>query len=83
MAQFRGRDVFLAELRKLASAEVASDYEVMTFVERHRLFGKGTGYVDAHLLAAAFLTPEARLWTRDKHLRDAAKQMKLAADGLD
>jgi predicted nucleic acid-binding protein len=83
MGQFRGRGVFLTGLQKLQSAEVASDPEVMTLVERHRLFGKGIGYVDAHLLAAAFLTPEARLWTRDKRLKDAAKQMKLAAEGYD
>jgi|SRR5690349_9213498 predicted nucleic acid-binding protein len=83
MGQFRNRPVFLADLQKLRIAEVASDPEVMTLVERHRLFGKGIGYVDAHLLAAAFLTPEARLWTRDKRLKDAAREMKLAAEALD
>lgn len=83
MGQFRNRRVFLGDLGKLKTAEVADDDEVMTLIERHSLFRRGIGYIDAHLLAAAFLTPEAKLWTRDKRLKDAAKQMKLAAEGFD
>lgn len=82
MGQFRNRRVFLSELTKLRAAEVADHDEVMALVERHSLCGRGIGYVDAHLLAAAFLTPEARLWTRNKPLKEAAKQMNLAAEGF-
>jgi hypothetical protein len=82
MGQFRDRELILGEMRKLQAAEVASDDEVMVLVERHRLFGRGIGYVDAHLLTAAFLTAGARLWTRDKRLKSAAMQLKLVADGL-
>jgi predicted nucleic acid-binding protein len=79
---FRGRDAFLVELNKLPAAEIASHHEVMEFVERHRLFGRGIGYVDAHLLAAVFLTSDAKLWTRDKRLKEAASKLSLAAEGL-
>ena len=82
LGNFRGRGVFLDQLRKLPVAEVASDNEVMTLIESHRLFGRGIGYVDAHLLAAVFLTPDAKLWTRDKRLKEAAAKLKLAAAGL-
>lgn len=82
MGQFRNRREFLSELGKLRSAEVAENDEAMALVERHSLFGRGIGYVDAHLLASAFLTPEARLWTRDKRLKETAQQMKLVAEGL-
>lgn len=61
---------------------MADDNEVMALVERHSLFGRGIGYVDAHLLASVFLTPEAKLWTRDKRLNEAAKRMNLAAEGF-
>ena len=44
-----------------------------------RLFGVGLGYVDVHLLAAARLTPETTLWTRDKRLSAAAERLSLAA----
>lgn len=82
LGQFRSRNAVLAELRKLPAAEVASDGEVMDFVERFRLFGCGIGYLDAHLLAAVLLTAGARLWTRDKRLKTAAARLNLAAEGL-
>jgi predicted nucleic acid-binding protein len=82
MGQFRDRRRVLEQMRRLEAAEIASDDEVMVLVDRYGLFGRGIGYVDAHLLAAAFLTPGAKLWTRDKQLRAAAVQLKLAAEGL-
>ncbi len=44
-------------------------------VERHRLFGRGIGYVDAHLIASCLLRPALRLWTRDRRLGDAARDL--------
>jgi predicted nucleic acid-binding protein len=82
MGEFRNRRVFLSDLEKLKAADMADHHEVLALVERHSLFGRGIGYVDAHLLASAFLTPETKLWTRDKRLREAAKRMRLAAEGL-
>jgi hypothetical protein len=46
---------------------------------RRRLYGHGLGFIDAHLLAAALLTPDARLWTRDRRLRDAAERVGVGA----
>ena len=40
----------------------------------------GIGYIDAHLLAATFLTPDARFWTRSKRLRAAASQLGVDAN---
>jgi predicted nucleic acid-binding protein len=82
LGDFRGRHDFLDQLRRLPVVEIASDNEVMTLIESHHLFGRGIGYVDAHLLAAVFLTPNAKLWTRDKRLKEAAIGLKLAADRL-
>jgi len=82
LGQFRERESFLVQLRKLPVSEVASHHEVMAFIERYRLFGSGLGYVDAHLLASALLTPGSKLWTRDKRLKEAATRLSLVADGL-
>ena len=49
----------------------AGDAEVLLFIERHRLMGRGIGLVDAHLLASCFLEG-CRLWTKDKRLSGAA-----------
>jgi predicted nucleic acid-binding protein len=52
--------------------------EVLDFIERDALHGRGIGYVDAHLLASARLTAGALLWTRDGRLREVAQQFRLA-----
>ena len=69
----RDRSSILELLQDLPAAVVAESAEVLHFIERHALHGKGIGYVDVHLLASAVLTGGARLWTRDlKLLRVAA-----------
>jgi predicted nucleic acid-binding protein len=67
-----GRHAVLELLQDLPMAAVAEVDEVLGFIERHRLYGKGIGYVDAHLLASVALTDGAALWTRDKRLNAAA-----------
>jgi hypothetical protein len=72
------RDQSLRWLRDLPQANVATDREVLYFIDRHRLFGLGIGYVDAHLLASVSLTAGADLWTRDRRLGRAAGRLGLA-----
>jgi len=79
LGHLRPRGIILNDLRALPQALVASDREVLNFINEHRLFGRGIGYVDAHLLAATRLTADAELWTRDKRLRGAADRLRLAA----
>ena len=72
------RGEILGLLHNLPQASVATDVEVLTLIENNRLFDQGIGYVDAHLLAATLLTPDARLWTRDKRLTAIAAHHGLA-----
>ncbi len=72
------RGEILAMVRNLPALSRADDPEVLHFIEQNRLMGRGIGYVDAHLLAAATLAPPARLWTRDKLLRSVAADLGLA-----
>lgn len=65
-------------LSNLPAAPQASDAEVMAFIESNSLMGKGIGFVDSHLLAAAALAADAKLWTLDRRLGQAAKTLKLA-----
>ncbi len=71
------RSARLRLLQELPQARVAEPDEVLVFVERHELAGAGIGYVDAHLLAAAALTPPARLWSGDRRLAAAAARLDL------
>ena len=63
------RMAVLELLQDLPAATVADSDEVLQFIERHLLHGKGIGYVDVHLLASVALTDGAKIWTRDKKLR--------------
>ncbi len=71
----RDRASIIELLEDLPAAVVAQADEVLAFIERHALHGKGIGYVDVHLLASVALTDGATLWTRDKRLRDAAEAL--------
>ncbi len=77
----RSREAVLGALSRLPHAEVATDAEVLRFIERHRVFGRGVGYGDAHLLAAVKLTAGSRLWTEDRRLGAVAAEMGLAVAG--
>ncbi len=68
----------LADLQRLQSAQQASLREVMTLVERERLFGLGCGLVDLTLLASTLITPGASLWTLDKRLASLAERFAIA-----
>ncbi|MFM9995171.1 MAG: type II toxin-antitoxin system VapC family toxin [Phycisphaerales bacterium] len=46
--------------------------EVLALLDAHRLWGRGIGWVDVHLLAAAAIAGTA-LWTRDQRLAAAAR----------
>ncbi len=72
------RDKVLTLLKDLPTAAVATDEEVLFFIERHTLMGRGIGYVDAHLLAAVGLTGATQLWTRDRRLRVLADSLNTA-----
>lgn len=78
MGDLRPREVVLRSLTQLAQAVVARDDEVLAYVERLALHGRGVGYIDAHLLASTALTPDAQLWTRDRRLAEIAVELGLA-----
>lgn len=70
----------IEDLLAMPSATPADDDEVLLFIQRHSLTGKGIGYGDAQLLASTRLTPDAALWTRDRRLLAAARRLGLDAD---
>lgn len=79
LGHLRNRDEVIGLLSALPKAVAASNDEVMAFIERVSLFGRGVGYVDAHLLASARLSG-VLLWTRDKRLKSVAEELSLAAE---
>jgi len=76
----KNRAKILSYFCALPMATPAEHEEVMCFIENHRLMGKGLGYIDMHLLAAAFLT-NIPLWTFDKKMSEVASSLEVAYSG--
>lgn len=79
LGNLRQRDVILDTLNDMPRAKIASDEEVLTFINQNKLYGLGVGYIDAHLLTSVRLNPGTLLWTQDKRLSAAAQQLGLLA----
>ena len=78
LGNLRDREEVLGLLGRLPQATVATDGEVLRVIEAEVLYGAGIGYVDAQLLAASRLTPDARLWTDDARLSSVAARLGVA-----
>lgn len=68
----------VASVTEIQRPIVAATDELLNFIDKQELNGTGIGYVDAHLLASARLTPGGRLWTRDKRLHAQAERLDVA-----
>ncbi len=79
LGNLRSRATILSALADLPQSIVADDHEVLGLIETAGLYGRGNGYVDAHLMAAARLTPGAGLWTKDRRLAAVAGALGLDA----
>jgi predicted nucleic acid-binding protein len=75
VGNLKNRATFIEQLRDMPQSVVAMDDEVLRLIEGRGLFGRGIGYVDAHLLASISLMPGTLIWTRDKRLHAIAEVM--------
>jgi predicted nucleic acid-binding protein len=82
LGNLRRRTQVLALLGGLPHTVVASHEEVMALIDGASLDGSGIGYVDAQLLAATRLTPDASLWTGERRLAAAASRLQIAHSPL-
>lgn len=73
----KDRVMILSYLNALPPAKLASNSEVLQLIEGRRLWGRGLGWVDVHLLASALLS-RSRLWTLDTRLAKAAEELGLS-----
>lgn len=80
LGHLKDRSVFLKALERLLIVRHVDDRGVRHLVEERRLWGRDLSAVDAALLASAVVTPGVSLWTRDKRLRQAARDVGVLAD---
>jgi len=74
----KNRDEILELLTALPKAERASHEEVLHLVTDRKLWGKGIGWIDVHLLASALLS-NCTLWTKDKALQSVSRSLNIGA----
>jgi predicted nucleic acid-binding protein len=72
--QMPRRTDVLALFDQLPVAPLVAHDDVLQFVERHGLMGRGLGWIDLHLLASAVVS-RATLATRDRPLAHAARAL--------
>ena len=65
------RSGILKSLAELPHAIQATHEEALDLMERRNLWGRGIGWIDAHLISSALLS-HCRLWTLDEKLNRAA-----------
>ncbi len=71
---FKQRRTIFLLLKALPVADLVDRNEILYFIEEQNLMGLGMGIVDVHLLASAIIS-NIPLWTLDKRLIIAAKQL--------
>ena len=68
------RSEILSLLHELPAAVTATDEDVLMYIDKYRLMGKGLSIIDIHLLASASLSTLS-IWTEDKVMRHTARQL--------
>jgi hypothetical protein len=72
----KDRVAILSDLNALPAATLASHSEVLHLIEDRRLWARGLGWIDIHLLASALIS-NCRFWTLDILLAKAAAELGL------
>jgi predicted nucleic acid-binding protein len=73
----KNRREILTLLATVPTATIAEHDEVLRLIESRNLYGRGIGWVDAHLIASALLS-HAPLWTLDGKLRAVASSLRIS-----
>lgn len=67
----KNRALILENFAELPQAAVATHEEALDLMESRKLWGRGIGWIDSHLIASALLS-NCPLWTLDERLNRAA-----------
>ena len=69
-----GRAKLLAAYKAIHQVASVANHEVVEFVRRRKINGRGIGWIDAHLLASAIVA-HSTLWTADRPLAAVAQDI--------
>ena len=69
----------IAMLENVPSVTRADDSELLDMIDDRKLFPRGLGLIDTHLLAAALIEGDVHIWTKDKRFQMIATELNVAA----
>lgn len=72
-----GRAKLLSAYANMHRCDTVPHDEVVEFVRQRRLFGRGMGWIDLHLLASA-IVGRLQLWTADQEFAAVAAELRIA-----
>jgi predicted nucleic acid-binding protein len=73
------REQILDDLNLLHQVPVSDSGELFALVELRKLFRRGVGITDLHLIASALLDRSISIWTRDRRLGALADELGVRA----
>ncbi|HZZ37843.1 MAG TPA: PIN domain-containing protein [Acidobacteriaceae bacterium] len=73
------REKVLNDLSLLVQAPLVQMDELFALVALRRLYRKGIGITDLHLIASALLDKSISIWTRDRRLGEVADELGVRA----
>lgn len=71
------REKVLEDLALLPQAPIADSNELFSLVEFRKLYRRGIGITDLHLVASALIDKSISIWTRDRRLGQVADELGL------
>ena len=79
LGSIANREKVLTDLVLLPQVPVAEVDELFSLLELRKLYRRGIGVTDLHLIASALFDKTISIWTRDRRLGEIAEQFGLGA----
>jgi predicted nucleic acid-binding protein len=73
------REKVLAALALLPQAPVVTPEELFSLIDHKKLYRRGIGLTDLHLICCALFDKSISIWTRDRQLSEIADELGLRA----
>ncbi len=79
LGSIANREKVLSDLVLLPQVPVAEVDELFSLLELRKLYRRGIGVTDLHLIASALFDKTISIWTRDRRLGEIAEEFGLGA----
>lgn len=79
LGSIANREKVLSDLALLPHVSVATTNELFSLLELRKLYSRGIGITDLHLIASALFDRSLSIWTRDRRLGEIAEEFGLQA----